>query len=103
MGMDYKAEIIRRMALGRTTMTGLNKIWNDRDISVTTKARLVMALVFPVTTYGCESWTLRKNEIQKIHAFEHWCWRIMLRMPWTARRTNVSIIEKVDHKHHWRP
>ena len=78
---DCKAEITCRMALGRVAITGLNQIWKDRDISVMTKARMIMTLVFPVTTYGCESWTLRKNERKKNHAFEHWCWRRMLRIP----------------------
>ena len=77
---NYKAEITCRMALGRAAMTGLNKIWKDRDISTMTKARLVMALVFLITTYGCESWTLRMNEIKKMHAFQHWGWRRMLRI-----------------------
>ena len=86
------------MALGRVALTGLNKIWKDRDSSVMTKARLVMALIFPVTTYSCESWTLRKNEITKIHAFKHWCWRRMLRIPWTARRTTVFIVEQVERQ-----
>ena len=95
---DCKAEITHRIALARAAMTGLSKIWKDRDISVVKKARLVMALVLPVTTHGCESWTLRKNEIKKIHAFKHWCWRRMLRIPWTARRTNVSIIEQVGQQ-----
>ena len=83
-----KGEILRRLALGRAAMTGLNKIWKDKDITITTKCRIVNALVFPVMLYGCESWTIRKAERRIIDSFELWCWRRLLRISWTARRTN---------------
>jgi hypothetical protein len=92
---DCRMEIGRRMSMGRAAMTGLSKIWKDRDISVATKSRLVKALVFPVMLYGCESWTTRKKERDRINAFEYWCWRRMLRIPWTAKRTNASIKEEI--------
>ena len=90
-----KGEILRRLALGRAAMTGLNKIWKDKDITITTKCRIVNALVFPVVLYGCESWTIRKVERRRIDSFELWCWRRLLRIPWTARRTNKSVIEEI--------
>ena len=90
-----KGEILRRLALGRAAMTGLNKIWKDKDITITTKCRIVNALVFPVVLYGCESWTIRKAERRRIDSFELWCWRRLLRIPWTARRTNQSVIEEI--------
>ena len=92
-----KGELLRRLALGRATMTGLNKIWKDTDITITTQCRIVglNALVFPVVLYGCESWTIRKAERRRIDSFELWCWRRLLRMPWTARRTNKSDIEEI--------
>ena len=76
-------------------MTGLNKIWKDKDITITTKCRIVNALMFPVVLYGCESWTIRKAERRRIDSFELWCWRKLLRIPWTARRTNKSVIEEI--------
>ena len=76
-------------------MTGLTKIWKDKDITITTKYRIVNALVFPVVRYGCESWTIRKVERRRIDSFELWCWRRLLRIPWTARRTNKSVIEEI--------
>ena len=76
-------------------MTGLNKIWKDKDITITAKWRIVNALVFPVVLYGCESWTIRKAERINIYSFELWCWRRLLRIPWTARRTNKSVIEEI--------
>ena len=90
-----KGEILRRLALGRAAMTGLTKIWKDKDITITTKCRIVNALVFPVVLYGCESWTIRKAERRRIDSFELWCWRRLLRIPWTARRTNKSVIEEI--------
>ena len=90
-----KGEILRRLALGRAAMTGLNNIWKDKDITITTKCRIVNALVFPVVLYGCESWTIRKAERRRIDSFELWCWRRLLRIPWTARRTNKSVIEEI--------
>ena len=76
-------------------MTGLTKTWKDKDITITTKCRIVNALVFPVVLYGCESWTIRKAERRRIDGFELWCWRRLLRIPWTARRTNKSVIEEI--------
>ena len=90
-----KGDILRRLALGRAAMTGLTKIWKDKDITITTKCRIVNALVFPVVLYGCESWTIRKAERRRIDSFELWCWRRLLRIPWTARRTNKSVIEEI--------
>ena len=90
-----KGEILRRLALGRAAMTGLTKIWKEKDITITTKCRIVNALVFPVVLYGCESWTIRKAERRRIDSFELWCWRRLLRIPWTARRTNKSVIEEI--------
>ena len=86
---------MRRLALGRAAMTGLTKIWKDKDITITTKCRIVNALVFPVVLYGCESWTIRKAERRIIDSFELWCWRRLLRIPWTARRTNKSVIGEI--------
>ena len=90
-----KGEILRRLALGRAAMPGLTKIWKDKDITITTKCRIVNALVFPVVLYGCESWTIRKAERRGTDSFELWCWRRLLRIPWTARRTNKSVIEEI--------
>ena len=90
-----KGEILRRLTLGRAAMTGLNNIWKDKYITITTKCRIVNALVFPVVLYGCESWTIRKAERRRIDSFELWCWRRLLRIPWTARRTNKSVIEEI--------
>ena len=88
-------EVRRRLAMARSTMAKLTKIWADRGVTRTTKSRLVWALVFPVATYGCESWTLTKSDCNRICAFELWCWRRMLRIPWTAKRTNASVLEEV--------
>ena len=90
-----KGDILRRLALGRAAMTGLNKIWKDKDITITTKYRIVNALVFPVVLYGCESWPIRKTERRRLDSFELWCWRRLLRIPWTVRRTNKSVIEEI--------
>ena len=90
-----KGEILKRLALGRAAMTGLNKIWKDNDITITTKCRIVNAFLFPVVLYGCESWTIRKAERRRIDCFKLWCWRRLLRIPWTARRTNKSVIEEI--------
>ena len=91
-----KGEIWRRLSLGRAAMPGLNKIWKDKDITITTKCRIVNALVSPVVLYGCESGTIRKAERRRIDSFELWCWRRLLRIPWTARRTNKSVIEEIN-------
>ena len=89
------SEIARRIAMGKAVMTGLNRVMKDRAISVPTKVWLVKALVFPVMMYGCESWTISKSERKKIDAFELWCWRRLLRIPWTERRTNKSILDEL--------
>ena len=83
-------EIKRCLLLGRKAMTNLDSILKSRDITLPTKVRLVKAMVFPVVMYGCESWTIKKTECQRIDAFELWCWRRFLRVPWTARRSNQS-------------
>ena len=91
---DCSHEIKRRLLLGRKVMTNLVSIFKSRDITLPTKVRLVKAMVFPVVMYGCESWTLNKTERRKIDAFELWCWRRLLRVPWTARRSNQSILKE---------
>ena len=88
---DCSHEIKRRLLLGRKVMTKLDSIFKSRDITLPTKVHLVKAIVFPVVMYGCESWTVKKAECQRIDAFELWCWRRLLRVPWTARRCNQSI------------
>ena len=90
---DYSHEIKRHLLLGRKTMTNLDSILKSRDITLPTKAHIVKAMVFPVVMYGCESWTVKKAEGQRIDAFELWCWRRLLRVPWTARRSNQSILK----------
>ena len=90
-----KVELLRRLALGRAAMIGLNKIWKDKDITITTKCRIVNALVFPVMLYGCEFLTIRKAERRRIDSFALWSWRRLLRISWTARRTNKSVIEEL--------
>ena len=85
---DCSHEIKRHLLLGRKVMTSLNSILKSRDITLSTKIRLVKAMVFPVVMYGCESWTVKKAERRRIDAFELWCWRRLLRVPWTARRSN---------------
>ena len=88
---DCSHEIKRRLLLERKVMTNLDSIFKSRDITLPTKLRLVKAMVFPVVMYGCESWTVKKAERRRIDAFEVWCWRRLLRVPWTARRSNQSI------------
>ena len=90
---DCSHEIKRRLLLGRKVMTNLDSMLKSRDISLPTKVRLVKAVVFPVVMYGCESWTVKKAERQRIDAFELCCWRRLLRVPWTARRSNQSILK----------
>ena len=85
---DCSHEIKRRLLLGRKVMTNLDSIFKSRDITLLIKVRLVKAIVFPVVMYGCESWTVKKAERQRIDAFELWCWRRLLRVPWTVRRSN---------------
>ena len=93
---DCSHEIKRRLLLGRKVMTNLDSILKSRDIILPTKVRLVKAIVFPVVMYGCESWTIKKTEHQRIDAFELWCWRRLLRVPWTARRSNQSVLNKIS-------
>ena len=93
---DCSHEIRRRLLLGRKIMTNLDSILKSRDITLPTKVRLVKAMVFPVVMYGCESWTIKIAECQRIDAFELWCWRRLLIVPWTARRSNQSILKKIS-------
>ena len=93
---DCSHEIKRRLLLGRKVMTNLDSILKSRDIALPTKVCLVKAMVFPVVRYGCESWTVKKAECQRIDAFEVWCWRRLLRVPWTARRSNQSILKEIS-------
>ena len=93
---DCSHEIKRCLLLGRKAMTNLNSILKSRDITLPTKVHLVRAMVFPVIVYGCESWTIEKAEHQRIDAFELWCWRRLLRVPWTARRSNQSILKEIS-------
>uniref|UniRef100_A0A803U0M2 ribonuclease H n=1 Tax=Anolis carolinensis TaxID=28377 RepID=A0A803U0M2_ANOCA len=92
---DCSQEIRRRLLLGRRAMANLDKILKSRDITLATKVRIVKAMVFPIVTYGCESWIIRKAEPRKIDTFELWCWRKILRVPWTARRSNQSILQEI--------
>ena len=93
---DCSHEIKRRLLLGRKVMTNLDSIFKSRDITLPTKVHLVKAMVFPVVTYGCESWTLKKAEHQRIDAFKPWCWRRLLRVPWAARRSNQPILKEIS-------
>ena len=99
---DCSYEIKTHLLLGRKAMTNLDGILKSRDITLPTKVRLVKALVFPVVMYGCESWTVKKAEHQRIDAFELWCWRRLLRVPWTARRSNQSILKEISPNIHWK-
>ena len=89
---------LRHLLLGRKVMTNLDSIFKSRDITLPTKVRLVKAMVFPVVMYGCESWTVKKAEHRRIDAFELWCWRRLLRVPWTARRSNQSILKEISNE-----
>ena len=93
---DCSHEIKGRLFLGRKVMTNLDSILESRDITLPTKACLVRAMVFPVAMYGCKSWTIKKADCQRIDAFELWCWRTFLRVPWTARRSNLSILKEIS-------
>ena len=93
---DCSHEIKRRLLLGSKVMTNLDSIFKSREITLPTKVRLVKAMVFPVVMYGCESWTVKKAECQRIDGFELWCWRRLLRVPWTARRSNQSILKEIS-------
>ena len=93
---DCIREIERHLLLGRKVMTNLDSILKSRDISLSTKVRLVKAMVFPKVMYGCGSWTIKKAECRRIDAFELWCWRRLLRIPWTARRSNQFILKEMS-------
>ena len=99
---DCTHEIKRHVLLGRKVMTNLDSIFKSRGISLPTKGHLVKAMVFPVVLYGCESWTVKKAECRKIDSFELWCWRRLLRVPWTARRSNQSILKEISPGVHWK-
>jgi len=96
---DYSHEIKRCLLLRKKAMTNLDSILKSRDITLPTKVHLVKAMVFPVVMYGCESWIIKKAECQSIDAFELWCWRRLLRVPWTARRSNQSILKEIGPKY----
>ena len=93
---DCNHEIKRRLLLGRKAMTNLDSILKSRDMTLPTKVHLVKAVVFPVVMYGCESWTIKKAEHQRTDAFEFWCWRRLLRVPWSARRSNQPILKEIS-------
>ena len=93
---DCSHEIKRRLLLGRKVMTNLDSIFKSRDITLPTKVRLVKAMVFLVVMYGCESWIVKKAESRRIDAFELWCWRRLLRVPWTARRSNQATLKEIN-------
>ena len=93
---DCSHEITRQLLLGRKVMTNLDSILKSRDITLSTKVHLVKVMVFPVVMYGCESWTIKRAEHRRIDAFELWCWRRLLRVPWTARRSSQSILKEIS-------
>ena len=93
---DCSHEIKRHLLLGRKAMTNLESILKNRDITLPTKVHLVKAMVFPIVMYGCEIWAIKKAEHQRIDAFELWCWKRLLRVPWTARRSNQSILQEIS-------
>ena len=99
---DCSHEIKRRLLLGRKAMTNLDRVLKSKDITLPTKVHLVKALVFPVVMYGFKSWTIKKAVHQRIHAFELWCWRRLLRVPWTARRSNQSILKEISPEYFWK-
>ena len=94
--VDSSHEIKRRLLLGRKVMTNLDSIFKSKDITLPTKVRLVKAMFFPVVVYGGENWTVKKSECRRIDAFELWCWRRLLRVPWTARRSSQSILKEIS-------
>ena len=98
---DCSHEIKRHLLLGRKVMTILDSILKSKDTTLPTKVYLVKAMVFPVVMYGCKSWTIKKAEHQKIDAFELWCWRRHLRVPWTARRSNQYILKEISPEYSW--
>ena len=99
---DCSHEIKRRLLLGRKIMTNLGSILKSRDITLPTKVHLVKVMVFPIVMYGCKSWIIKKAECQRIDAFELWCWRRLLRVPWTPRRSNQSILKEISPGVHWK-
>ena len=99
---DCSHEIKRCLLLGRKAMTNLDSILKSRDITLPTKVHLVKAMVFPVIMYGCESWTIKKAVFQRTDAFELWCWRRLLRVPWMARRSNQSILKEINPEYSWK-
>ena len=100
--METADEIKRHLLLGRKVMTNLDSIFKSRNITLPTKVRLVKAMAFPVVMYGCESWTVKKAEHWRIDAFELWCWRRLLQVPWTARSSNQSILKEISLGVHWK-
>ena len=96
---DHSHEIKRRLLLGRKAMTNLDRVLKSRDIALLTKAHLVKAMVYPVVMYGYESWTIKKAERRRIDAFELWCWRRLLRVPWTTRKLNQSILKEINSEY----
>ena len=99
---DCSHEIKRRLLLGRKAMTNLDRIIKGRNITLPERVHLVKPIIFPVVMYGCESWTRKKAEHQRIDAFELWCWRRFLRVPWTSRRSNQSILKEISLNIHWK-
>ena len=93
---DCSHEIKRHLILGRKVMTNLDSILKSRDITLATEVCLIKAMVFPIVMYGCERWTIKKAELQRIDAFELWCWRRLLRVPWSLRRLNQSIVKEIS-------
>ena len=90
------------LLLGRKAMANLNRIFKSRDITLATKVHIVKAMIFPVVMYGCESWTIKKAELRRMDVFELWCWRRLLRVPWTARRSTQSILKEISLNIHWK-
>ena len=93
---DCSHEIKRRLLLGRKAMTNLDSILKSRDITLLTEVHIIKAMIFPVVMYGCENWTIKKAECRRIDVFELWCWKRLLRVPWTARRSNQSILKEIS-------
>ena len=98
-GGDCSHEIKRCLLLGRKAVTNLDSVLKSRDITLPTKVHILKAMVFPVVMYGCESWTVKKAECRRTDAFELWCWRRLLRVPWTARRSNQSILKEISREY----
>ena len=90
------------MLLGRKAMTNLDSVLKSRDVTLPTKVHIVKAMVFPVVTFGCESWTIKKTECQRIDSFEMWCWIRLLKVPWTARKSNQSSLREINMNIHWK-